>query len=480
MSVRSRTPRAAALLLAATVALTTAMGTGSAVARGPGTAPRPAALDGTWRMDGYGTVVAFAGGGRTLRTYETTSAGCLPGELTAARTDTTGPFRQDGEAPVTVTPKGRDRAVLAFGDDVGHRTLRRIAALPADCRTTTGPSPDADPRKVFDTFWQTYAENYPFFAARHIDWNAVRDRYRPKITATTGKDELFSALAEMIRPLHDGHTGRVDPQHPEGFFSGHREDTVLPDKQERNRIGRAVAESVEAAGGKGQRAWADGQITYAELPGRIGFLRITTFQDYAKGNTYEADRATLTKALDEVFAPDRTSGPDALRGLVLDLRLNGGGSDRLALDVAERLTARPYPAYLKHARNDARDPRKFTPAEPIAVRPHRGPVHTGPLAVLTSRLTISAGETLTQALLGRGPAPVLVGENTQGLFSDRLERTLPNGWRFWLPNEEYLSAADHRTTYDGTGIPPTVATPPDGALGVALAHLGSPPDPRPR
>ncbi|WP_344119187.1 S41 family peptidase [Streptomyces blastmyceticus] len=472
MTARSRTPRAAALLLAAAVALTTAAGSASALADTPGgTGSRPAALDGTWRMDGYGTVVAVDDGGRRLRTYETTGVGCLPGELTATRSDASGPFRQEGEAPLTVTPKGRDRAELAFGDDVGHRTLRRIAALPANCRGAIAPSPDADPRKVFDAFWQTYAENYPFFAARHIDWNAVRDRYRPRITATTGKDELFSVLSEMIRPLHDGHTGLVDPQHPEGYFSGHREDTVLPDEQERKRIDQAVAESVRAAGGKDERSWAGGKITYAGLPGGIGFLRVTTFQGYAKGNTYEADAATLGRALDEVFTTARTSGPDALRGLVLDLRLNGGGSDRLALDVAERLTGRPYTAYLKHARNDAHDPRKFTPAEPIGARPHAGPVYTGPLTVLTSRLTISAGETLTQALLARDPKPVLIGENTQGLFSDRLERTLPNGWQFWLPNEEYLSARDHRTTYDGTGIPADIATRPDGALSVALGVL---------
>ncbi|MEU2853507.1 S41 family peptidase [Streptomyces syringium] len=126
--------------------------------------------------------------------------------------------------------------------------------------------------------------------------------------------------------------------------------------------------------------------------------------------------------------------------------------------MAERLTDRPCTAYLKHARNDARDPRQFTPAEPVRVRPHQGPVYTGPLTVLTGRLTMSAGETLTQALLGRGPKPTLIGENTQGLFSDKLERTLPNGWKFWLPNEEFLSAKDGRTTYDGTGIPPHIRT----------------------
>ncbi|MGK5547996.1 S41 family peptidase [Streptomyces sp. URMC 127] len=461
MPVRSRSPRAAALFLAAAVAVTTAAGTGTALARGPRPAVPAAALDGVWRMDGYGTVAVVEDGGRRLRTYETTAVSCLPGALTASRTDPSGPFRQGGEPDVTVTARGRDTARLAFADNVGHRTLHRVPALPDRCANAPAPDPKAhvDPRVVFDTFWQTYAENYPFFAARHVDWNAVRDRYRPKVTAGTGEAELFRILSDMIRPLYDGHTGLVDPQRPaEYLFTGHRQDTVVPGETARKRIDEAVAASVAKAGAAGQRSWAGGRITYAELPGRTGFLRITSFLNYGEGDGYEADKAALRTALDEVFTTARTTGPDALRGLVLDLRLNGGGSDRLALDVAERLTARPYTAYLKHARNDAADPRKFTPAEPVRVTPHDGPVYTGPLTVLTGRLTMSAGETLTQALLQRGPKPALVGENTQGLFSDRLMRKLPNGWLFWLPNEEFLSARDGRTTYDGAGIPPEFRT----------------------
>ncbi|MFF7730412.1 S41 family peptidase [Streptomyces sp. NPDC008001] len=461
MPVRPRSPRAAAFLLAAAVAVTTAAGSATALAGTP-RAAAPAALDGVWRMDGYGTVAVVEDGGRRLHTYETTGVSCLPGALTATRTGPSGPFRQEGEADLTVTPQGHDAARLAFADNVGHRTLHRLPALPSGCRNAPAPGPAADPRKVFDTFWQTYAENYPFFAARHIDWNAVRDRYRPRVTAATGKAELFRILSEMIEPLHDGHTGLVDPADPAGYFAGHRQDTVLPDATARARIDKAVAGSVAEAGAGStgvQRSWAGGQITYAELPDRTGFLRITSFLHYGKGNDYEADKAALRAALDEVFTAARTSGPDALRGLVLDLRLNGGGSDRLALDVTERLTACPCTAYLKHARNDARDPRRFTPAEPVRVTPHHGPVYTGPLAVLTGRLTMSAGETFTQALMQRGPKPTLIGENTQGLFSDRLERTLPNGWQFWLPNEEFLSAKDGRTTYDGTGIAPDVRVP---------------------
>lgn len=76
--------------------------------------------------------------------------------------------------------------------------------------------------------------------------------------------------------------------------------------------------------------------------------------------------------------------------------------------------------------------------------------------MLTSDLTISAGEMFTQALLSRTPRPVRIGAATQGVFSDTLNRTLPNGWRFQLPNEEFRTLG---VAYDGRGVPPDVRVP---------------------
>ena len=76
---------------------------------------------------------------------------------------------------------------------------------------------------------------------------------------------------------------------------------------------------------------------------------------------------------------------------------------------------------------------------------------------LIGPLTISAGETFTQALMGRSPHIVRIGENTQGVFSDVLGRQLPNGWRFGLPNEIYRTADG--TIFDLVGIPPEIEVP---------------------
>ena len=69
---------------------------------------------------------------------------------------------------------------------------------------------------------------------------------------------------------------------------------------------------------------------------------------------------------------------------------------------------------------------------------------------------MSAAETFTQALMNRVPPVVRVGENTQGVFSDVLGRRLPNGWRFGLPNERFVT---NGRSYDGPGIAPDVNVP---------------------
>jgi C-terminal processing protease CtpA/Prc len=52
---------------------------------------------------------------------------------------------------------------------------------------------------------------------------------------------------------------------------------------------------------------------------------------------------------------------------------------------------------------------------------------------------------------------VVVGANTQGVFSDELDRRLPNGWTFGPSNETYLTKDGK--TFEGTGVPPDIEAP---------------------
>jgi Peptidase family S41/Tricorn protease C1 domain len=458
--------RKTAVILAAVLAAT-------AVAAPAGAATSRSWVDGIWRTDGYGMVISVGGGHGKV--YQTTAISCLP----AGQADQLGPpgkngvvrFGAGGVTTTTVRPNGHDRAWLHPLGSAGSIGLRRIHSLPRLCSRPAPKGPVAD----FDIFWATFAENYPFFAAQKINWQAVRNRYRPLVNAHTTDQELFKILVEEISPLGNAHTDVISANDRHGF-EGLRPGT-------RNWSAGLCARAnkvVDARLGVPLRTWGHGNIAYAGLPGRIGYLRISAFENYAGDNSsYQADRAVLNRALDAVFTPARTP---ALRGLIIDVRCNPGGDDALGLQVASRLTRDPYLAYTKRARNDPRNPARFTRPQPITVRPARAPVYGGRIAILTSDLTNSAGETFTQAMMGRTPRPVRIGLSTQGVFSDILNRVLPDGILFGLPNEEFLTRDGQ--TFDNRGVPPDIQTPVftnydlshnrDPALAAARALLTAP------
>jgi C-terminal processing protease CtpA/Prc len=188
------------------------------------------------------------------------------------------------------------------------------------------------------------------------------------------------------------------------------------------------------------------------LDSETGYLRIESFIGYTDSGKFSDDLAELNTALNTIF-----SQPEQPESLVIDLRGNGGGSDDLGIEIASRLTDEPYLAYTTIARNDPNDSLQFTNPQPVVVTPNDKPGFDGDVAVLTSRYTTSAAELFTEALMGRKEEVVRVGENTQGVFSGVLERTLPNGWKFGLGNQFSLNESGEN--FETEGIPADVEVP---------------------
>ncbi|MEU2776899.1 S41 family peptidase [Streptomyces sp. NPDC007162] len=407
----------------------------------PGTGTSP---DGVWRTDGYGTLLAV--GARGLQEYQTTAVSCLKGDFSKAGARQ-GTYNADGDVLTLRLAADGEHARLDDDSEVGHRRLRRIGSLPAAC---TRP-PSTDPRASFDVFWQSFEENYPFFATKGIDWHAVRDRYRPLVHEDTPRSDLFGIFSRMIEPLHDAHVLVQDGDRHYGVV---RPGTTAPGPELDSRVKKFVV-ARDLKGATGRQDFADGLITYADLDGGLGYLRIADFDGYNRDDdSYGADLTELDRMLKTVLTPARTR---SLHGLIIDLRVNGGGSDALGIHIAERLTDTPYVAYSKRVRDDPADQARHTPPEPVRVTPAPGSRYTGPVALLTGGSTISAGETFTQALLDRPGRTVRIGQPTQGVFSDIMVRYLPDGMAAWLPNEEYLTRTGR--TFDGAGIPPNITEP---------------------
>ncbi|MFF5299001.1 S41 family peptidase [Streptomyces sp. NPDC013161] len=428
---------------ATVIALTLAAGIAAPAASAAGT---DHTAEGLWRMDGYGTVVALTHG--TYQEYQTTAVSCLKGD-TARRTGP-GTYTVNGDVLTVRLGKDANHASVATASSAGHKQLHRIGSLPPTC-TKHLPK---DPVTSFDVFWQSFEENYPFFEAKGVDWRAVRAEYRPRVHADTSRAELFDIFSAMVRPLHDAH---VVVQDGGRMFATGRPGTEPPSPELDARAKKFI-EQHDLTGATYHRDFANGRITYADLRGdsHLGYLRVSGFGGYLPQDnaSYASQLAELDRALNTILTSKRVG---SLHGLIIDLRINGGGSDAMGLHIASRLTDTPYIAYAKRARNDPGNPAHHTRPEPIPVLPAHSPRYTGPIAILTGGSTVSAGETFTQALMNRPGETIRIGQPTQGVFSDTLTRRLPNGMAAWLPNEEFLTHSGH--TFDGTGIPPQVRVP---------------------
>jgi len=423
--------------------------------RAPEPTPVPAP-DGIWLSDGYGDFLEIESG--RMRTFEVTAVSCLPGDelsLTSPEVDGSWRLMQGEEIQGSLALESESTLRVQPTGAVSYRTYRRVTQAPPVCEV---PLPDTA-LSTYDVFWTTYAEHYPLFDLKGIDWDSVREETRARVTDTTPPEELFDILAEMIAPLQDAHTN-LFAEPIERRFNGIRPDPQLPSVSSAME-GIALAEArferalaiVETEYLVGEmKSFCKGHLRFGTLPGELFYVRLDQEGDYTDEPGFQAQFDVFEDALDSIFA----AAGDA-RGLVLDVRKNYGGSDILSLALASRLAHEEYFAYAKVARLDADDPDQRTPPQERMVPVSGRPSFRGPVVQLIGPYTISAGETLTQALMGREPRIVRVGENTQGVFSDVLGRRLPNGWRFGLPNELFLTRDGE--FFDGPGIPPDFEVP---------------------
>jgi hypothetical protein len=434
-------------------------------------------LDGIWQSEGYGNVYQIRGA--TLSTFEITAQTCVAG-FTARRLNNSLPDRE-----ATFRTRDKDLFFFSAGSDDDHKLLihpdglskiriRRLPHLPAVCDTPTANTPAAN----FEVFTRTFAEHYIAFDRRRIDWDQAVAANRGKITPSTTPRQLFNVLSSLLQPLGDLHTGLEAPslkrESPDVFRTG--TDRVIRGNIEKfgTEGRRALFAPIDRTYLQGSlRNFCNRQLQFGHINTATGYLRILSFGDYAKhGN----DRRALESALDQIFSDPR------LRSLIIDVRLSFGGDDHLGLVIASRLATTEYLAYAIQARADPVDRNRWTPADPVMVRPGAGPRFAGPVVELIGPITMSAAETFTQALMGRSPHVTRIGENTQGLFCDPLDRRLPNGWTFSLPNAAYRTADG--VAFDVQGIPPDIAVPVfadedvaagrDPAIEAALAQLGKP------
>ncbi|WP_283427305.1 S41 family peptidase [Shimia sagamensis] len=419
------------------------------------TAALYARLDGIFVSDGYGYVVDLRG--ETREVYHLSADTCV--------------FDKDSSASLQHILKPDhvfetvDGQSFAFGSAYEpHKTMfHRSAALPEACTT---PMPNT-PQGNYDAFVATFAAHYAFFELHGVDWLQQVSADRLKVTQSTTDEDLFALFSEMVAPLADSHVS-IEAKINRRDFSFNPVTTSLS----RGAIRRAaetdtskkevvlaalddywtqgVAETVLAGQG---RETAGGKMQYGVIDGTIGYLNVLMLMGYSSEvlfpDTNSLDEAAeyhwINKILDEIMIVFAEAEVNAV---IIDASLNFGGNDFMAREIAARFADKKRLAYTKAAIDGA-----GAPETAVYVGPTDRPSFDGPVYLMTTDSTVSAGEIMTMALRAL-PNVTHVGQPTNGSHSDVLHKALPNGWTLALSNEIYR---DHTgTVWEGRGIVPDI------------------------
>lgn len=179
--------------------------------------------------------------------------------------------------------------------------------------------------------------------------------------------------------------------------------------------------------------------------GRIGYLNVVAMGAFDKDAPTD-DLVALDAALDAALAAFQ-----GLPGVIVDVTNNRGGYDAISLHIAGRFADRHRLAFIKRAVGSQGDFQHFYVAPSDRTR------YLGKVALLTSDVTVSAGETFTLAMRAL-PNVTQIGASTRGALSDQLTKPLPNGWTLTLPAETYRDSKGR--SQEGIGIGPELAMPP--------------------
>lgn len=286
-----------------------------------------------------------------------------------------------------------------------------------------GPEPDPDdPLENFDTLWREFDRYYPFFELKGLDWDSLRAEYRPRIHPGANHETLFTVISAMLDELKDGHLNVFTNVGTYGYIGWY---TDRPVSYDHGLIEESIPGLVSLDAGK---------MEYGEAVEGIGYIRIRSF---IRG---------LDVAMDSALA-----ALDTRRGLIVDVRHNGGGSDSEAREMAGRLVNARRVYRTVRVRNGPEHD-DFTEPIPSYVEPRGDRRFDGPLVLLTDRRTFSAAESFVLAARTRAGPTTVVGDTTGGGSGFPMLRELPNGWRYRL--SRWIAYDVYGNTFEGIGLAP--------------------------
>ena len=260
---------------------------------------------------------------------------------------------------------------------------------------------DDTPTGNFEALWEIIDEHYCFFDYKQheygLDWNEVYNKYKVRVSDKMSEPELFEVLKDMLAELRDGHVNLYTSYDLGRYWTWHEAyPQNFSDTLERRYLGTDYKIS--------------SGMSYRILDDNIGYIRYDSFQ----------------LPVGEGGLDDALSYMALCRGLIIDIRNNGGGN----LTTAERLAGRfvqekTLVSYMQHKTGTGHH--DFSSLEARYLEPSSNLRWHKPVCVLTNRSVFSAANDFA-VMMHALPNVKLIGDRTGGGSGLPMSSSLPNGW----------------------------------------------------
>lgn len=277
----------------------------------------------------------------------------------------------------------------------------------------------------FDQLWTEYDREYAMFAIRpEVDWNALREEYRPKALQCKTAYEFGCVCAEMLAHLRDLHIWVRIGEEGIPVFNRPRPGNANP---------KAAASILGGLKKAGQR------VEWTVTEDKIGYIAVYSLND-----------PEIPKQVDQVLESMANT-----RGIVFDVRLNGGGSEPLGMEIAGRFVDKEaiysysqYRSGPNHADLTEKIPRSFAPRDLWR--------YDRPVILLIGQRCLSSNESFV-AMMDQCPQVTMMGDKTGGSSGNPKMIELPIGLKVSMPR--WIDLLVDGKPLDERGIQPDIPIP---------------------
>ena len=278
----------------------------------------------------------------------------------------------------------------------------------------------------FESLWSDVNRKYSFFEYKMIDWDSIHNVYRPLVHDGMPNEDLFNVMFSMLGVLRDGHVNLWSP------FNVSRYEAVFLNSPE-NYDSRLLQDhylgtDYMITGSLAHKAIGTGE--------NIGYIRYGSFMD-----------PIVEEDIDYVIDRYRNK-----KGIIIDVRNNGGGAPDYAFLLASRFTNVKREVYISYVKNGPKH-NDFSSANSVCVEPGGSIQFTKPVMVLTNRGSYSATNMFV-AMMHAFPNVRLVGDTTGGGGGAPTYGELPNGWGYRFSASKTILPNGFNIE---NGIPPNIA-----------------------